>query len=165
MINKTNERKLHYRAILLNEEGIETASYYKGMYLFLGIVAGIIVNLLVALIPFHDSIKDPSYFYENTLSWIFFVTPLYGIVFVWELSYIINMDRLRSLKTCLNVALGLVICKAIIKGFVYFIWIYIKGYRYPMPFHNMIETFALFPPTFILLWFQFPENWRKDMKF
>ena len=160
MFDNSKRRKREYQNILLNEEGTNPTSYFKGLYGFTGMAAAILIVLPIAFIPYHDSIKNPSYFYENLLLYTFIVIPMIGVVWVWEFSYIINMDHLRNFKTCTKVIFGLMIGKLSIKGIVYFVWSYIKGYRYPMPFHDILDAFALFPPTFVLLWFQCPSEWR-----
>ena len=165
MVDKANKRKRDYQDILMNEEGENSMSYFQGVYGFASMVAGILVIIPIAFIPFHDTIKDPSYFYEMIIFHIFLFMPLNGVVFVWEFSYIINMDRLRNFKTCAKVVFGLIVSKMTVKGIVNFTWSYMKGYRYPMPFHEMLEILALFPPTFILLWFQCPKGWRRKKKF
>ena len=165
MAENAKERKKEYQSILLNEEGINPTSYLKGLYGFAGIAAAILIVLPIALIPYQDSIKDPSYFYESPLISIFCSLPMSGVVWVWEFSYIINMDQLRNFKTCAKVTFGLIISKLSLKGIIYIVWSFIKGYRYPMPFHDMLLALALFPPSFILLWSQCPKEWRCKKEF
>ena len=157
MAEKAEVRDKQYQDILCNEDGDDSTPSYYSLYGLASVAAGTAANLSIALIPFHDSIKEPFYFYENLLSMLLIQTPLYAIVYVWEFAYIMNMDLLRNLKICARVSFGLIICKIFLRGLTNFLWIYIAGNSYPMPFHYMLETFALFPPTFILLWLQCPK--------
>ena len=164
MANQAEERHQHYQDILQYEEE-SPSPYYYGFYGFFGMAAGIALNMHFLLIPYHDTIKDPSYFYEYTLYRILVQIPVYSVVYVWEFAYIMNTDRLRNIKTCAKVAVGLIISNVSLRVLINLLWIILGGNRYPMPFHSMVYVITQVFIAMILLWFQCPKKWRVDKKF
>ena len=167
MVHKANKRRQLYREILTNNYFAFSTPYYKGLFAFIGVVAGILMTLPMALIPTHDTIEYPQYFYEYTLIMIFTgpAGPVYAVILLWEFSYIIKMDHLRNFKNCARVTLGLIVSALSIRGMIYFIWVHAGGYRFPMPFNATLTTIIEFLPIFTILWFQCPRNWRLNKKF
>ena len=79
--------------ILLNN-GKCTYSYQSSFIILGGIFLGIAINLGTLLIPMHDTIQEPGYFYENSLIVGLIYIPFFAIYNVWEASYILNIDFL-----------------------------------------------------------------------
>ena len=163
MARRAEERHMLYEDIL-NDTHRHTHPSHIGLYGLGGILFGISVNTITALIPIHDVIKHPQYFYEDILTEIFF-NVIVGMKMALENSYVMNLGCLRNFKHCAKIVFGTVIARLLTKGALNFIWIYIGGNRYPMPFHTNLDGLALFLLVFILIWSQFPEEFKSNKIF
>ena len=68
--------------ILLNN-GKFTYSYQASFIILGGVFLGIVINLGTLLIPMHDTIQEPEYFYENSLIVGLVYIPFFAIYNVW----------------------------------------------------------------------------------
>ena len=163
--NSENEkrRRDYFTKILRNEENY-AYSQFVGLYGLGGIVLGTLLNSVTALIPVHDVIKNPEYFYEGVLTEVFFTLYL-GTAFVFYASYLLKVDCIRNFTKCAKVSIGLVAFRLCIEGALNIYWIVVQGNRYPMPFHTLIIGIAIYSARFALIWYQFPEEWRKSSEF
>ena len=91
-----------------NSQFCYTYSLFIGLYGIGGTVLGTLLNSVTALIPVHDVIKNPDYFYEGVLTEVFF-TLYMGTYYVFHASYFLNVDCIRHFRTCVKVSIGLVV--------------------------------------------------------
>ena len=160
---KAQKRHHLYEDILDNKQGQKLA-WHVGFYAFGGIVLGTMMNSIIALIPAHDVIKYPQYFYEDILSGIP-MSLLGGIYFHLAATYMINVDFLRTIRHCGKVSIGITISSLCLQGLIDLSWVYYGGNRYPMPFRQFLLVFAVIPVSIIWVWIQFPKEWRTDKSF
>ena len=148
-----------YRDILFNEDSNRYSSYIPFLGLN-GVLLGLFMNSITALVPVHNVIYEPEYFYEVILTNMFF-TPLVGAQFLYQCSYWMNIDYIRTFKKYITIAFSLVAYRVCIQGVLYIVWVYELQNPYPMRFHTTIGGLMMFPFGFFLLWMQFPKEWRR----
>ena len=153
------QRQQAYRDILFNEN-TNKYSACTAFYGLNGVLFGLFMNSITALIPIHNVIKQPEYFYEVILTNMFF-TPLFAAQLLYQCSYWMNIDYIRTLKNYVRIAICLVVYRVCIQGGLYAIWTCLLENPYPMPFHTTIGGMTLFPFGFFVLWMQFSKEWRK----
>ena len=156
---KSTMRYQAYRDILYNEDSSKYSTC-TAFYGFNGVLFGLFMNSVTALIPIHNVIEEPGYFYEVILTNMFF-TPLFAAQLLYQCSYWMNIDYIRTFKSYITIAILLVAYRVCIQGILYVVWVYQLDNPYPMPFHTTIEGMTMFPFGFFVLWMIFPSDWRK----
>ena len=106
---KENKRHDDFKKVICNEVNNNSSySQFAGFYGFGGVVLGTVIGSIIVLIPTHDVIKNPDYFYEGVLTEVFF-TLYMGTYYVFHASYFLNVDCIRHFRTCVKVSIGLVV--------------------------------------------------------
>ena len=149
-----------FKSIILDEE----ANFFW-IELSLNSIGIIIIDLLITfpltLIPFHDLVKFPDYWYE-----IIVAASLVGIVGIATRcilfgSYMNLEYLLRPLSVALFSLAGFGIPPFLII-LSYYAWTSVWNYRFPIPLLGLASSSFLFVCNIILVWLLLPKNWRKN---
>ena len=160
---KANERQKLFKDILANRK--DDFSLLKLIwYSCCIIMAGLTSTVVFALIPAHDLVLRPEFWYEASfhgaylaaLSWM-----NYSIV----AGYILNLNFTKTIKNASVMFLsGWLGAFGLITA-AYFFWTQVLLYQYPIP----LFMFVKMPLALICMpafqWIRFPCEWRRNKKF
>ena len=128
----------------------------------IGIVA-ILWSAAATLIPQHDVIKYPSFWWEGIITGSFFVTSLYETTYtLLECNLIFGFDFLRSSKTFLILWIITYLAITIPYIITYVLWSVMLGYNHPMPLVGLVAYTCWNIAHFFGIWFMFPFEVRQD---
>ena len=128
-----------------NKNGCNKDSLLNGRYIFVILTIPIFVSLPILLLPQHNSIKHPEYWYENTiiscLSALFTLTL--ETVYV-TIKYYLEVPSMVSIVVFIQLYFSAVIAWTSTLCLTYLFWSVVLGYNPPMPL-----TLLLIPIVFI----------------
>ena len=117
------------------------------------------------LIPQHNVIENPVYWYELLLVGVPTLVVLLSSYFIYTCSHWMNISFIKSVRNVFIMWLVGGLVWVSVKAAGYILWTYHFNYRYPIPFTCYIELMILSVMLFMTLWFLFPSRWRKNKEF
>ena len=127
-------------------------------------IIGVLPTLLMTLIPAHDLILYPEYWYEIIFHGLLQNTCLYSYMSLlaaslFNLKYIIQQKNVSYILFVGNlICLGLLVSS-------YYSWTEIFDKQFPIPNLGFILTTIMVFSSHVVIWRKFPSEWRKDKKF
>ena len=113
------------------------------------------VGSIFCLIPAHNVLQAPSYWYEYHLCVIFGIFPISMCGILLQVNYWaeFRFDK----KWCVYCQVCLIGTGVYITCylFYYFIWTHVLGLIMPLPFSLLITGSIAYPATFIVIWFRY----------
>ena len=134
------------------------------VYGLLGIVTSFFATSIYILIPVHDVITNPEYWYEIMLQTSIILVVM-GDVFVVNCSEWMNIDRIKTIKNVVIVSIVLVTVYITIWCSSYVVWTHGLDYQWPIPFVAYLVTYTAIFYGWIALFYCYPKAWRKDKLF
>ena len=165
VFHKEMERKRteRYKLILFN-----TMNDFSWQSLFtniFGIVLfGVLSTLPMSQIPAHDLVQFPAYWYEILFHGS--LTAIFGYCLNCCFSgYFMNLRYTFKISNVLTICLiGIALCLfALVLSYVF--WSKVLNYQYPIPFLGIAFLNILTYPFCIMIWYNFPTEWRQDREF
>ena len=159
---KSLARNKTFKAIIVSQD-VEHELGNLIVDIILIILPCIVTVVPHALIPLHNPLVFPEYWYE---AWIIYIT-----VDVWQ-----NLECCFQMAWCMNLSLpmrtrNLVISSFIISMFSLFfpaliiwIWTQVLGYHIPVPLSGYLIGLPTYVLTLLSTWFNFPLSWRENEK-
>ena len=160
---KAQRRLIKHLAILRNDNN-EFSWVKIFLHSFGAVFLGLLSTFPMTLVPSHDLVKCPEYWYES----LYYVTvSAIGTCFLNSClsGYFLNIDYTLKLK---NIAIISVICIVLANStavVTHYLWTSVLTYQYPIPFLGIALWFFMTFPLFTLMWFNFPKEWRQDNEF
>ena len=144
----------------LGEDGTFQKIIQNGILVLLGVLG----FCAITLIPFHNVIVDPEYWYEAIMHLILWYTlDIYFMVYLCRV--VMNYPEIESPRAIFNILLTIYILTAIFYVSEYIIWTLYFGFYQPFPLHLAIQALYIFWIMGFALYFQFPAHLRKDRNF
>jgi hypothetical protein len=162
--DKADKRNEFYKNILYNVEEEDRVPFYVAFYGLAGPLFGILLTCFLGLIPAHNVITHPEYFYEEMI-YKFCSMPVWASQFILSCIYWMNI---KCIKTFRHFAIGiayLLLFQIFQRLLGYFAWTQLVKFPYPMPFHTTISRFFDVLVAFLVVWRLFEPKWRKDNRF
>ena len=158
------QKRLHKYVAILQNENIGF-SWSKLLFFSFGIVLlSVISTFAMTLVPAHDLIKCPDYWYESlyhaTLSAI-----ANSLLHSCLSDYFLNVNYSFKMKNIVRTTLTTMFLVYSILGSAYFIWTSVLAYQYPIPFLGNALFRILSFPIQIMIWFNYPKEWRQNDEF
>ena len=149
---------------LISGKHTET-SWTKGiLLLILVVLIGFPSTFLYTLVPMHDLLMYPGYWYEILFHGSILHT-LRSIAFCLPASWFMNITQMRKIRTLASVCIASNLFNTAWLIVSYYVWTYILQYQYPIPFVG----YALYGTETIVhiavLFYRFPKTWRQDLGF
>lgn len=146
------------------DENTTTGGEYGCINLMYGvfvIAVPIVFSSPVILLPVHNTLQYPEYWYELLIIYNLTFPMHYVLSFFVDNKFLLKIDSLTSIRHIVLLSLPAAITFTLIYCGLYLFWTFELGYNFPMPFANFIADFIIF--VFILsLWYQFPDELRAD---
>ena len=136
--------------------------YHHVLYGLISIVASNLLCGVITVIPMHNLILNPLYWYETPIQVSVGYFLSYAAYMILNCSYWMNTDEIKTAKKfgTFYVFILLLVWPIVIIGRL--VWSDYLELRYPIPFIGMIVVYLVIPISFIGLWYLFPKNWRKN---
>ena len=129
------------------------------------LVCVIIPTLGYTLIPVHNVISFPEYWYEYPLQVASCAIPYLVANGILRSSFYLNVGFLKNLSLFIKALLGMEIFFLVSFLAAHIVWSNIAGYHGPIPFtvhiFGLILTFGMFS----IIWHRIPMEWRKNDSF
>lgn len=159
--SRFERRKKVFMQIISNNLCNENISLKYAIYGIGSIIISILPTALFAIVPHHNIIRTPGYWYEfPLLCTIFFLPPWIAEILFKSASYI-NISSIKNSRNFLKLLLIALSGFWTSQGIVYFVWTKIANYRYPIPFNGYLSTQVISAITFVSVILLFPRDWRK----
>ena len=160
---KASKLEEKFKAILSNT-GIEFS--FLDFFLYpVGIaIIGFCSTLVFLIIPTHDLIQYPEYWYENIFQGLYLGIWFFIYIFTMAASLLNLKYLVMKRKLFVVVSLGNfgILLFLLISNYL---WKQILGYQYPIPFQGFIVKILFTLLTLPLFWFTIPPEWRKNEQF
>ena len=128
---------------------------------FLILSSSILLSFPTILLPQHDGIKAPDYWYELMVN----VNLTFNLSWVLAVFYdgkkILKIPSIATLAPCLRLYFASVLSFDVIYYISHLTWTRVFGYNYPIPFANLAVYLSSFV-FLVTLWYEFPERLRAD---
>ena len=128
-----------------NKNGLNKDSLWNGFYIFVILALPIVSSFPILLLPQHNSINHPEYWYENTI--ISCLSPLFTLtletVYV-TIKYYLEVPSMVSIVVFIQLYFSAVLAWTSTLCLAYLVWSVMLGYNPPMPL-----TLLLIPIVFI----------------
>ena len=163
-VSTAQRRKETFRKILSND--YPEKEPWK--YIFTGLT-GVLMSLGVVsvytLVPWHDPIKNPHYFYEALIVCCFPLALVLAADWTMIFSHSTNIKNIRTFGFCFKLWIVLIFTITVAFVLLTLTWIYVMNYQLPVPFNGYIILLISYASYFSTIWFHLPKEWRQDQTF
>ena len=140
-------------------------SWVKGLLLTtLIVLIGLPSTFLYTLVPAHDLIQYPEFWYEFLFHGSVLHT-LRSLAFCLPASWFMNISLMRSIRTLITVCITSNVINTTWLILSYYLWTHGLHFQCPIPFvgYAMYGTETLI--HIVVLFLRFPRKWRQDVEF
>ena len=132
-------------------------------YLLLINVICIIWSVPVTLVPHHNVIDFPAYWWEPILFGAMIFNSLYETLYtISECKLVFGFSFLNSFLPLFKLLSVTYLATILPSCLSYFLWTSFLGFGHPMPFLGVVLYFCWNVAHFIAIWFLFPYHLRKE---
>ena len=154
--SKKKLRNILFKKILSNEA--DKLSLLKFGF---GILATILVSSVstfhFTLIPLHNAILYPSYWYETL-----FLFPVWYIWVAFYFTYVfgsyLNVVYIKRYRHVLVIFVSITMTSFVVIPVGYCFWTYALRLQYPFPWFGYIMSYNMLIVVLVTLWFRFPKE-------
>ena len=132
-------------------------------YVILGfgaIICMTLPSLAITLIPVHNVVENPEYWYEYPIQLSFFGLPFFVANVVLRSSFYLNVKLLRGPVPYIMVLIGTFILFSASFVIGYVVWVKIANWQFPIPFCGLIYGLNITGGVLVLICKQCPTRWR-----
>ena len=137
-------------------------SWFKGFLYTLGIIIiSFPSTFLYTLVPAHDLIRYPEFWYEILFHGTILNT-FRSIAFCLPASWFMNIKQMREARTLVTVCMVSNLVNTSWIAVSYYFWTHVLLFQYPIPFigYGLYGTETLIHITVLFL--RYPKRWRQD---
>ena len=163
---KREKRNKLFKDIICDDATEDISSMWSLCYIVATVAVPVASTFVYTLIPAHNVIQFPEYWYELPLQGIIGLGPIWCSYIIYLCSSYMNVRCIRTKSNLLRMWLATGI--TIVAGFTasYMTWIYALHYHYPVPLTGyLIIWTSLMISSLMMLWNVFPLKWRKNDAF
>ena len=142
-------------------EFIDEANFIQGLHVFSVVGLCILFSSPVILIPQHDAIQFPEYWYELLLTFSLTYPIQWTFLAILDNHFLLNINTLSSLKGVLVLAFTPALAFTLSYCCLYLFWTHQLGYNFPMPLASFISLLTFFP-FLVTLWHLIPKEKRTN---
>ena len=157
---KSEKRNTVFESIILNRPSVFSAKTL--IFYTLGIsLTGFLLTLPLTIIPAHDILQSPSYWYEILFHGAIGVTAE-TIRVCLVFGDLLNINYIRETRNVISVSLVGNLAMVLFVISTRYGWTQILHLQYPIPFHGVFSTHILFLVYPITIWLLLPVKWRQN---
>ena len=139
-----SDRMEVFRHILRNT----TSEYESWKYTF-GAFACILLSILstcaYTIIPTHNVIEDPRYWYESIIQFCFSYLPVAAGTKLYGFYFYTNIELVKTFRNFAIIWLGLIISSLLTFGAMTGVWVYVFNYVNPVPLSGYMSYLVIEP--------------------
>ena len=135
------------------------------LFSIIGILPALSSKWFYTLIPTHNVILNPQYWYELPPQLMLGFLPIWATYSIFACSYFMNIKYIKTRRHIITVWAILVVLTAAFFGTLYLVWVYLVKYQYPVPLMGYAFLLYSIISVAFILWFRFPKKWRSDAEF
>ena len=150
-----------YKDILLRKPD-DSWHYHNALYGLTTIVFSTFLCSTITMIPMHNVILEPSYWYEFILLATFGFFMACAAYMLLNCGYWMNTDQIRKMDKFLKFYIFLCVVSMSVGFVLKLFWSDILGFPHPMPFYGLIMAYIAIFMSCVGLWYSFPNSWRKN---
>ena len=136
-----------------------SVSYWSFLYILVILVVCLLATSVVTLIPRHNTIFYPEYWYEPMVLFILTAGLRFSLATIAEFYIFTKVEELLSVKTFLKVFLGYSLSFALPYCISYTIWTVYFEQNHPLPFNGLCG-FSVNLASIAAVWYLFPPAIR-----
>ena len=157
------ERNATFKAIIMGVP--KPIEWMKFLLIGIGIILMSQTSIVIpALIPMHDILHRPEYWYEIFLH-AFFVCTYTVLYFSFLIVYWMNNTQpIRPKFLTFRCLIGNIQFACILFS-SHWIWTEVLDFNYPIPQQGLLIIGTLEVTIFTSVWYSFPVEWRQDKEF
>ena len=131
-------------------------------YCLLIILCCILFSTPTTLMPLHDVIKFPQYWYEGMIS-LNLTYPIHWIcLFYLDAKKLHKVKSIASLSSCIRMYAMMIFAYDVTYVIIYLIWTNVMNLNWPIPHEIQILGYPIYLFFLTTVWYQFPSNIRKN---
>ena len=160
-----SEKRFDTFSNILFNNSIDKVSPKYALYAFLGILPALSSKWIYTLIPVHNVVEDPSYWYELPFQLMFGYLLIWVTYGTFASSYFMNIVYIRKLRHIAILWFIMALLTLTFFGCLYLVWEDLLHLRYPVPLMGYIYLVISIFGILIALCFRFPLPWLKHQCF
>ena len=130
-------------------------------FVFLVLSFSVLLSCPTILIPQHDGIKNPEYWFELMINVNLTFNISWVLAALYDVTTLLKLNSLACFWSTSKLYLSGVLAFDIPYCFMYSVWTSGYEFNYPIPFSNLLVYISSFV-FLISLWFRFPRKMRKN---
>ena len=156
----SNTRQSRFKAIILDEHS-EFSWIQLLSRTFGSVIVGFLITTPLSLIPLHDLVQYPEYWYEICFAGTYALSLIAIHLIIVFGSYMNISDLLlpRAIGSMFFSGSVYSICLLLI---TYFIWTHFNNYQYPMPFTGFASIIPCWALGYLHIWLLIPKKLRQN---
>ena len=163
VVRLQNHQRSEKFKVILDGKCTDQISQMIVLKSFAGILLGILFTSTITLLPHHDVIDDPKYWYESIyVLAIGFPAAASGYM-AYNFFYLLNIDLGEPWRMTTYLFLSGMFTAVICVSTCYILWSKYLGYPYPIPFQGYMIGNVIWSTMIITSWFLFPNHWRQNV--
>ena len=121
--------------------------------------------LSLTLIPYHNVILFPFYWYESIFILVFGAIPCCFGLLVVQVKMTMEYQDITRPTIIFNFFLAWAVIYAVVHSLVHLLWSFGLGYNAPIPFSLGIDFYLTIAASWTIIWYLVPENIRSNSTF
>ena len=150
---------------ILNNKQSDRISWKYMLYDLVGLIGAILSTSIYTVIPHHNVIVNPRYWYELLLQVQFNVLPLWSSNIILRCDSWMDIASVKTFKNFFILWLSGSVNISLLFSVYYITWSLFFNYQWPIPFLGILLAYPTIFVLYVTLWFRFPKPWRLNTKF
>ena len=150
---------------ILNNQSREIVSPKYLLYAFLGILPALASKWVYTLIPVHNAVLNPNYWYELPLQLIFGYLIVWTTYGMYACSYFMNIRYIKKIRHVGILWMVMTVTTFTFFGALYVFWEQFLHFQYPVPMMGYMYLLLSIITILMAIWFRFPLEWIKQGPF
>lgn len=158
-------RKTRFLSILNNISHGNNASLKYVVYMFASIIIIIMSTFVYTLIPAHNLMVYPSFWYEVPIQIGFSYLPFEIANTIFRISNYSNIEFIKSNRVFQKIFMVMFVLLLAQSAICNMVWKDLLNYKIPVPLNGLISTLLIVFGVITAIWLTFPSQWRKNTPF
>ena len=157
---QSQERMETFENIFCNNS-LDYQTWKHVMTGMVGIMGAILSTSIYTLIPLHNVVEKPQYWYEGILLLLFVFCPIYSLNGLYRFSISVNIKFIRTYRHFWALYIMVAFTGSIGYAIIYIIWIYSFKFEHPVPLIGLLIYINSIITFHVTIWYLFPSEWRQ----
>lgn len=160
LVNEAEDNQIEDKSNSDNKS-LRKVNSANGLLLFSALGVCILLCSPFVLIPQHDAIRYPEYWYEILMTFSLTYPIQWTLLAMLDNHFLLKIEALKSFNVGFAMVFSPILIFALIYCSLYIYWTYKLDYNFPMPLGNLISL-QLFFPFIMTFLYQVPKTLRTE---